>query len=621
MCGILGSVNIIIDSGTLNTLSHRGPDDFGIESYLVATNSVQLAHRRLSIIDLSSAGHQPMNTFCNDYSIIFNGEIYNHLELRAKLPSNIPFKGHSDTETLLYYLKEKGIEGVKDANGIFSFAFLDKRSKRLFLARDPFGVKPLYYLKEVDKLIFASEIRPLLTVSKTTLDKDALATLLRLRYNASPWTLHKEVRKLIPGHYVEIDLGNKKLNFANKAFLRHLPKTINLGLDDAVNQYGRVLEDAINRQLLSDVEVGVMLSGGVDSALVASIAQKNYSGKLKAFTIGFEGNYSEDEIENAAETAHYLGLDHHYKKISFDDFLGTIRECVRIVEEPLATTSLIPMYFLSQLTSKHVKVVLTGQGADEPLGGYGKYKLELIRGMVPKFIRKSALPFVKISQIKKERFLRGSRALGIENELQRFLAVYEIFSAQEIEELIGVKDKLSLKALSYFYHELRCDIKDRGVERMMALDTRLNLPDDLLNYTDKITMHFSIECRVPMLDIELVDFIESLPQKLKLNVTGGKLIHKKFATHVLPQNIINRKKLGFQSPTKKWFRSENETVRRILLTKGTYFSEVFDRQIVEQILKQHQAGYNREKQIFLLLSLFFWCEERAGERPAVVKKT
>lgn len=472
MCGILGSINLKIDSDTLDTMSHRGPDDFGIENYLVGTNSVQFAHRRLSIIDLSPAGHQPMNTFCNDYSIIFNGEIYNHLQLRKNLPANIPFKGHSDTETLLYYLKEKGIEGVKDANGIFALAFLDKKSKKLFVVRDPFGVKPLYYRKENDQFIFASEIRPLRFVSETTLDRDALASLLRLRYNAAPRTLHKEVMKLFPGHYVEIDLGDKKLKYTNKAFLRHVPKTVNLPLTDAVNQYGRVLEEAIRRQLLSDVEIGVMLSGGVDSALVASIAQKNYSGKLKAFTIGFEGNNSEDEIANAAETAHYLGLDHHYKKISFNDFLGTIRECVRIVEEPLATTSLIPMYFLSQLTSKHVKVVLTGQGADEPLGGYGKYKLELIRSLVPKLIRKAALPFLKISQTKNERFLRGAGALGIEDELRRFLAVYEIFSAPEIEKLLGVQDNLSLKALDYFYHELRCSIKGRPRGGSMYLHQR-----------------------------------------------------------------------------------------------------------------------------------------------------
>ncbi len=608
MCGILGSVNLSIDSGTLDTLSHRGPDDFGLESYQIADNSVQFAHRRLSIIDLSSAGHQPMNTSCNGYSIIFNGEIYNHQDLRKRLPTDITFKGHSDTETLLYYLKEKGIEGVKDANGIFSFAFLNKKEKKLFLARDPFGVKPLYYCKEDDKFVFASEIRSLRTLSKTTLDKEALASLLRLRYNASPKTLHKEVMKVIPGHYVEIDLSAKKLKYSNQPFLRKLPTTIKLSIHSAVNQYGKVFQAAIERQMLSDVEIGVMLSGGVDSAVVAAIAQRNYSGKLKAFTIGFEGNYSEDEIESAAETAHFLHLDHYYKKISFNDFLGTIRECARIVEEPLATTSIIPMYFLSELASKHVKVVLTGQGADEPLGGYSKYKLELIRSMVPKFIRKSVLPIVKTCRIKNERLLRGSNALGIENELKRFLAVYEIFSPQEIVELIRVKDNTSIKALEYFYHVLQCDNKGSSVERMMAIDARLNLADDLLNYTDKITMHFSIECRVPMLDIDLVHFIESLPRKQKLNVTSGKLVHKEFAKHLLPAKIINRQKLGFQSPTNNWFKSEIDTVRSILLKKGTYFSEVVQPYKVEQILKQHQAGYNKEKQIFLLLSLFFCFE-------------
>ena len=617
MCGILGSINYSFDSDCLDTMSHRGPDDSGLETFLVKGNTVQLAHRRLSIIDLSAAGHQPMSSFCKNYAIIFNGEIYNHLELRKRLPNDIPYKSHSDTETLLYHLKQNGINGIKEVNGIFAFAFLDKRLSKMFLTRDPFGVKPLYYHIDNNKLIFASEIRPIRTLVETTLDKEALASLLRLRYNAAPKTLHKEIKKLRPGHYLEIDLG-EDIDCCNKAFLRTLPETVNINTKDSLSRYGQILEAAVTRQLLSDVEIGILLSGGVDSAIIASLAQKNYKGNLKAFTIGFEGNHSEDEIEKAAETAHCLNLDHHHKKISFNDFLSTTRECVRIVEEPLATTSLIPMYFLSELASKHVKVVLTGQGADESLGGYKKYKLELIRHLLPKLIRNSILPIARLFQLTNERVHRGTKALGIENEMQRFLAVYEIFTTQEIEKLINAKDTLSLKTLNYFYHELRCGVKDRPVERMMALDARMNLADDLLNYTDKISMHFSLECRVPMLDVELVHFIESLPQELKIDFSGGKLIHKKFAEQILPKSVINRKKLGFQSPTNNWFRSESDAIGRILLKKGTYFSEVFNQPMIEQILRDHNAGQNREKQIFLLLSLFFWLENLTIEKSTVV---
>ncbi len=608
MCGILGTINKSFDASVLDVIKHRGPDDFGMETIEVLDNVVQLGQRRLSIIDLSQAGHQPMQTDCGQYMIIYNGEVYNYEELRDRLPCNLAFKGHSDTETLLYYLKEYGIEGVRDFNGIFAFAFLDLEKKKMYLARDPFGVKPLYYAQGEHKdLIFSSELGPIKAIlKKREVDLNAMATLLRLRYNPSPYTLDSNIKKIRPGHYFEIDLINGKLESRHVAFLSKIPETRKAKSPQLIEEYGKVMESAVKRQLLSDVEVGILLSGGIDSAVVAALANKHYDGRLKAFTVGFEGAHMEDEIEDAAETAEILGLDHYYRKISFTDFLRMMEDGTRIVEEPLATTSLIPMYFLSELAARHVKVVLTGQGADEPLGGYTRYKSELIREKVPPLIQAVLPSVVRLTKVRNEKVLRGVNALRFKEECDRFLAVYEIFKPEEIQRLIGQGDSESAGLISYFYDTLGCKTKSHGVERMMALDARLNLSDDLLNYTDKITMHFSLECRVPMLDIELVKFIESLPLSSKVDLKGGKRIHKQFAKALLPEKIINRKKKGFQSPTKLWFKKEEEQIKSILLEPETEFAHFFDQSYVAEIIRQHQQGYNREKQIFLLLSIYFW---------------
>lgn len=611
MCGILGSINIPFDTSTLEIIKHRGPDDFGLEKYTLGNNVVQLSQRRLSIIDLSPAGHQPMNSECNNYALIFNGEIYNHQELREKLPADIKYRGHSDTETILYYLKEFGMDGIKDFNGIFAIAFLDKINNKLCLARDPFGVKPLYYFEgENNTLAFSSEIGPLKALlPEYGLNKDSLATLLRLRYNPSPDTIYAPIKKVRPGHYFEIDMSSGQLVKSRRPFLEKVPVNVHHSEKEDIKLYGAKLEEAVKRQLLSDVEVGVLLSGGIDSAMVAALAQKHSKDKLKAFTIGFESEQEEDEVAKAAETARILGLDHHYKRVTFLEFIDVFKQCARIVEEPLATTSMIPMFYLSELASKYVKVVLTGQGADEPLGGYFRYKSELIQNSIPGGLQKTIYNLAPLSVIQNERVLRGINAFGIKDDIERFISEYEIFSCEEIRKLISVCEKESAQKIAYFYELLDCKVKKYPVERMMALDARMNLSDDLLNYTDKITMHFSIECRVPMLDIELVKFIETLDIQRKVNFRKGKIIHRQFARELLPAEIINRKKNSFQSPTNYWFRNEINTIKDILLTDGTNFAKIFNQQYIAEILNQHQKGYNKEKQIFMLLSICFCLNE------------
>ncbi|MBW3468311.1 asparagine synthase (glutamine-hydrolyzing) [Arthrospiribacter ruber] len=610
MCGILGAINIDFDIEELDLIKHRGPDDFGIENFQLHQHQVILAQRRLSIQDLSPAGHQPMKSECGNYIIIFNGEIYNHLELKKRL-TKYSFKGHSDTETILYYLIENGISGIRDLNGIFAVAFLDLTKNILSLFRDPLGIKPLYYSlnQKENSVIFSSEIRPIKSnIPEVQVDSTSLAKLLKLRYNPSPDTLFKGVRKLKPGHLMEFDLNEKNISFKEFFFAKQLPSTKKISFEDSVSEYGFKFEKGVERQLLSDVPIGILLSGGIDSALVAAVAQKYSNEPLKAFTIGFEGEHSEDEIEDAAETARILGLEHQFRKISFSDFLQIFKKCIEIVEEPLATSSMIPMYFLSELASEHVKVVLTGQGADEPLGGYPRYQSELILDRIPMPIQKLTKNIFGSFNFKNDRISRGIATIGIENEIQRFLTNYQVFNESEIEKLIGVKGINYSDSFEYYYKVLGCKSKQHPVERMMALDTRMNLSDDLLNYTDKITMNFALECRVPILDLELVNFIESLDYSKRLGLGKTKIIHKAYADRILPNKIINRKKRDFRSPTSLWFRENPELIKSILLNPNAIFSDFFNLNEVNKLIDQHQNKFPKEKQIFLLLGIYFFLE-------------
>lgn len=601
MCGILGAINFNFDSNILDTIQHRGPDYSEIQHYEFNNNSICFGHRRLSILDLSPSGNQPMTTPDNQLSLIFNGEIYNHLDLKKDI-KNIDFIGHSDTETIINYIAQNGINSVADFNGIFAFGLLDRKKEKLYLVRDPFGVKPIYYYLSGNQLIFSSEIRPIKKMIATNLEEANLAELLKLRYNPSPDTLYSNILKLRPGHILEFDLNNHTSSISS--YIKNVSVNTNTTFNKALDQYGQLFENAIQRQLMADVEIGTLLSGGVDSALVTYFAQKHSKHPIKTYTVGFEGDNAVNELEYAQETASILGTHHHEITISQDDFKNGLEKISQIVEEPLGTTSIIPMYYLNQEVAKTLKVVLTGQGADEPLGGYDRYKGEIYRNHVPNFMFKMAKPFS--TKIKNEKLSRSLNALGETNIIKRFEKIYSLFRDDEIFRLLHRSDTQSYQRIAYFYELLDCKSK-KSVEAMMSVDTRMNLADDLLIYTDKVSMNFGLETRVPLLDTELVSYIESLPYSYRIKNGVGKHIHKEFAKTILPDSIVNRKKLGFQSPTKEWFQgSMGATYYNELKNSNSFFFEIFDKQEVLNFFIIHQSGINKEKQIFLLLSLYYW---------------
>ncbi|NKI32047.1 asparagine synthase (glutamine-hydrolyzing) [Croceivirga thetidis] len=610
MCGIVGSINVNPVGNSLELIHHRGPDyqDSIIEKF--AGNEVFLGHTRLSILDLSESGNQPMLSQCGNYAIIFNGEIYNHLELRKKLTS-VSFKGTSDTETILYYIKEFGIDGVRDFNGIFALAFIDKKKDKFFLARDMFGVKPLYYYHKENKLIFGSEIKVIKDNPEyeKQVDLNALNTFLAFRYNPAPDTIFKDIKKLEAASYIVFDAN------MNVSHVDYWPRKqrINFSIteDEATEQYCFLFEQAIKRQALSDVPIGVLLSGGLDSAMVGSMMAKHSNQQIKTFTVGFRGKGNFNEMDDARITAEFINSDHYDVFMNIEQFLETFSMSYYHTEEPIATATIPPLYHVSKLANEHVKVVMSGQGADEPMAGYKRYRGEKIIADYGKFL--SLLP---LGQIKKmfpanPTLQRGIYSLGFKKETERFSAIFTLFTPEFKNSLLksDYKQIIDGNLASSFSNLLELtDSKAHSLNRLLYLDTRSLLPDSLLLFNDKITMAHSIENRVPFLDNDLLEFVESLPVEFKLRGKKTKYIQKRAAAQFLPDHIINRKKRAFETPVGEWFKNElGDTLIELINQSNSFSSEFFNINFIEEMIQMHKAKKrDYEKHLFILLSLEYW---------------
>jgi asparagine synthase (glutamine-hydrolysing) len=610
MCGIAGSVNINLNKEILAFINHRGPDYQELVERQIGTNKVFLGHTRLSILDLSPSGNQPMFTECGNYAIVFNGEIYNHLDLRKKL-SEIHFKGHSDTETILYYIRKYGIESVNDFNGIFSFGFLDIDQQKIYLVKDHFGVKPLYYNVTGNSLIFSSELKVLLKAGiNKRIDLNSLDMLLTLRYNPAPQTIFQDINKLAAGSYLVYDIRDhtcEKKSYFNSLYTINTLITEN----EAIEEYGLLLENAVKRQLQSDVPVGLFLSGGLDSALVGRIMMKHVNYPINTFTVGFKGEGRYNELDDAKVSSDFIGSVHSAEYLSQEQYLNYFRESFYYTEEPIAEPTIPALFHLSKMASRDVKVVLSGQGADEPMAGYKRYYGEQL---MAKYL--SILKFVPYNLAKQffkgnETFQRGIYSSQFHNELDRFMAIYTIFD-DKLKSKIYREPNLAQTSISktHFIEKFYDQVKGKSdsLNRMLYIDTRTMLPDNLLLFNDKMTMAHSIENRVPFLDKDLVSFIETLPSNYKLRVKTHKYLEKKAAEKWLPQEFINRKKRGFETPVSDWFKKDlyNETID-LINHPNSLSSIYFNKNSLFKMLDLHkQNKYNYGKHIYTIYSLELW---------------
>lgn len=612
MCGICGMYNYRsgapIDEALLRrmvaTLVHRGPDDEGMH----VEGALGVGMRRLSIIDLAR-GHQPMSNEDDTCWTVFNGEIYNFPELRRQLErKGHTFRTHSDTETIVHAYEEWGLAAFERLNGMFGLAIWDSRRRRLVLARDHFGVKPVYFRDDGSGLAFGSEVKALLADETVPREVDdvALDLYLTFRFIPSPRTLMAGIRKLPPGHLLACDETGSTI----ERFFRRPPEPVSAGEDELIRELQARLKAAVKRQMISDVPIGALLSGGVDSTTVCTLMREESSEPVHTFTVGFAEEGTFNELEYARETARRLGTDHHEIVLTSDDYAGFWPKAMYHLEEPVVTPSALPMYFVSKLAREHVKVVLTGQGADEPWAGYRRYEGERLAesyGRVPAFFRKYMLRPMAEALPRTEALKRAVRSLDERDPAQRFAKVYAVFSEAQKGELYAA-DRTAADVAAVVGAWQR-DVADLdGLAQMTYVDARLSLPDDLLLYGDKMSMAVSLEARVPMLDVELMAFVESLPSDLRLRGRTHKYLYRKAVAGWLPPDVLARPKRGFETPMDRWLgRDFQEYARELWFTPQSLCGERFKRDYLERLLSEHASGRaDHQRQLFLLLSLEIW---------------
>jgi asparagine synthase (glutamine-hydrolysing) len=627
MCGICGIVNFnatepvnrhLVEQMT-SAQAHRGPDDHG---YFVEGN-VGLGHRRLSIIDLAG-GKQPIFNEDESVVVVFNGEIYNF----ADLTSDLVARGHrfatrSDTETIVHAYEEYGVECMKDFRGMFAFAIWDKRQKRLFLVRDRLGIKPVYYYAGKDFFAFASEIKSLLEHPKVPreVDPQAVDLYLALRYVPGPRTMFKNIFKLQPGHWLSVDEKGVRIE---KYWDLEYPNGSNRSDRsdrsdrDFQEEFANLLEESVRLRLISEVPLGVFLSGGLDSSAMLAMMSKITGGeRVKTFSVGYEASGPlQAEIEDAnefsfaREAAAHFGAEHHEFRLTSRDFGNAIPTMVSHLDEPMADPSSIPLYFISKLARNYITVVLSGEGADETMGGYTLYRkilaLDKMRKrlgpLAPVFPALAGLPvgdrvraYMRRAGASVEDHYRGVvKGLSLETRLALTGVDRLNRSEQRLDEIFG----------SYFKKVSNATT----LNQMLYVDAKVWLPEDLLLKADKMTMATAVELRVPFLDHKLVEFIATMPDSLKVNNREGKRVLRNAMGTVLPPSILHRTKKGFPSPAAAWFRSElRDFVRDTLLARDSACRKFFDPQAVEGIVSLQEKGkFSGFQEVWSMLVFEFW---------------
>lgn len=650
MCGIagffssssLGSSSAAVLRAMTDAIAHRGPDDEGI--WMDQAAGVALGHRRLSIIDLSSAGHQPMVAASGRYVIVYNGEIYNFRDLRAELESTGAgpgWRGHSDTEVMLAAMDRWGIRGALERlNGMFAFAVWDKGTRTLTLARDRLGEKPLYYGQMGNTFLFGSELKALRChpAFGADVDRDALTLYLRHNYVPAPWSIWRGIQKLPPAHFIEIREGGRKTGeptpywdftqVAEAGAAQRLDDT-----PDLVDRLDGLLRDAVLRRMEADVPLGAFLSGGIDSSTIVALMQAQSSRPVRTFTIGFHEKVY-DEAVHAKAVAQHLGTDHTELYVTPEDAQALIPRLPAIWDEPFSDSSQLPTFLVSELTRKHVKVSLSGDGGDELFGGYNRYFLApRIWGPMSK-VPASARRFVAgvlrrpvtakaISAMLSP--FRRYRTLNLPDRLPKVAATIAEPSREAVYRrlishfadpealVLGGREPTMTVAVPQFG-----DFRDT----MMYLDTLTYLPDDILAKVDRASMAVSLEGRIPFLDHRVVEFAWQLPISAKIRGGRGKHILREVLNRYVPTSLIERPKMGFGVPIDAWLAGPLRDWAEALLDGDRLKREGFlAAEPVQKLWSEHLSGRRRwHYHLWDILMFQAWLEEQnaAGNRATAI---
>jgi len=629
MCGIAGQFNFQrgepVEPDTIRrmtqTMVHRGPDD---EGYFIS-GPLGLGFRRLSIIDLTG-GHQPMSDAEEMVWIIFNGEIYNFQELRTELEAyGHHFRTRSDTEVLIHGYKQWGKDVLNRVNGMFGLAIWDVEKQRLILARDAMGIKLVYYKIENGQLTFGSEIRPVTAANQSTPSADpvALSLFLRFRYTPSPLTIFRGIRKLAPGTMLVVEAGECR----EERWYNFTPTPFSTAKEEA-EAAGELLElyrAAVRRHLLSDVPVGVLLSGGLDSGLLLALMNE-HGGPWPAYTIGYGESYRDDELPDAAETASVLGARHVTVKLDQSEFERSLPGIVKCLEEPIAASSIVPMYFICQRARQDVKVALVGQGPDELFGGYKRH-VGVRYGnwwrLLPKTVR-SAFGFAVNGLTRNETLKRGMTSLGTEDRMKRYQDVFSLGPTEMIDGLFreDVLPKRNGHELLEYWDALRPQMEYTDeLGGFQLLEIRSSLPDELLMYADKLSMAHSLEVRVPYLDRTLVEYVQRLGANLKVRNGTRKWLHRRVCETYLSSRMLKRKKRGFAvNVVDEWFHSSgNGKLSHLLLDKDSLMFELLRPGPVRKLLGDHRSGrQDNHKLLFSLVVFEEWLRSSRSRQPVTL---
>src|SRR5437764_1731209 len=617
MCGICGQFKFAGDEPVepervrrmTVSITHRGPDD---EGYFFS-GPLGLGFRRLSIIDLAG-GHQPMFDAQQTVCIVFNGEIYNYKELRQELKKyGHCFRTSSDTEVIIHGYKEWGTDVLNHLNGMFGVAIWDLQRKRLVVARDAMGIKLVYYRIAGGRFTFGSEIRAVLAgeQSHPEIDPTALNLFLRFRYTPSPLTMFQGIRKLAPGTMLVLEGGK----YREERWYDYTPIPFSKPREDeeAAHELLELYRGAVRRHLLSDVPVGILLSGGIDSGLLLALMNEQ-GGPWPAYTVGYGEVFEDDELADAKETASLFGARYVPVKLDQAEFERSLPRIVECLEEPIAASSIVPMYFVSQRARQDVKVALIGQGPDELFGGYRRHlgvRYGDLWRRLPRVIR-SSVSFAVGRLPRNEALKRGVCSLGTPDRMKRYQDVFSLAPANTIDGLFRddiLRDRNGHELFDYWRGLIPQMIHTDELGGFQFLEIRSSLPDELLMYADKLSMAHSLEVRVPYLDRTVVEYVQRLGAGFKVRNGSRKWLHRRVCERYLPSRILKRKKRGFAvNVVDDWFHSSlTSELQEVLLDESSLMFGLLNPKPVRRLLESHQSGrQDNHKVLFSLVMIEQW---------------
>jgi len=571
-----------------DAMTHRGPNDRG--TYVA--DGIALGVRRLSIVDVEG-GHQPLANEDETVWTVQNGELYNHGEIRHRLEARgHRFRTRSDTEILPHLYEESGPAFPEQLRGMFGIAVWDSQKRRAVLTRDRLGIKPLYYADTGDLLVFGSELKSVLAsgLVGTELDYEAIDAFLTLGFVPGPLTPLAAVRKLMPGHSLVVDPSGVR----TEAFWSYPePAPVEMSLDEAGERLLALLEESVELRLMSDVPLGAMLSGGIDSSVIVALMAGQMSEPVKTFSVGFAEAGAKNELDDARLVAEHFGTDHHELELSFGEQTVDLSELVWHMDEPLADLSALGFLALSELTAREVTVALSGQGADELLGGYRKHRAAAIAGewmRLPRPARAMGRAALRLAPVKAG---RASRTLAAADPVERLLAASGRLDPGLRSELVrGGLAEVDGRQAERTIRDRLGGVSDDPLPAALYLDAQLGLVDDMLHYFDRASMAHSLEVRVPFLDHHVVEFCAAIPPRHKVRRLDTKHVLKRAVRGLVPDSIIDKPKIGFfHTVVDGWFRAQTRgAISDYLLGPNPRYAEMLDRSSVERLVRVHSDG-------------------------------